>query len=113
MQLTTGFCHQIASSTSPQDPVWTTSAILQILQAKELDSNGRKLRRIVISDGAHLLQVLVSDPQLNTLFEDGHVKKNSVVRIECKMSQPINGRRQVIPRIYNLPVVIPLNAPSE
>jgi replication factor A1 len=108
-QLTTGLCDQLASSTCPQDPSWPTPPTVQILQAKAVEGNGRALWRIIISDGTHILQLIVS-PQLNALFENGHVGNGSIVRLQdVKLSPPIGGRRQVIPQINNPPGVQPLN----
>src|SRR5882762_6938518 len=107
-QLTTGFCGQIASSTSLQDPVWASSPIVQILQARAVESNGRKVWRIVISDGTHIQQAIAS-AQPNALFENGHARKGSIVRLRRMAMSPINGRRQVIPQIHTISVARPLN----
>ena len=95
-QLTTGFCDQAASSTSPQDPVWATSPIVQILQAKIIENIDRLLWRTLISDGAHISQAIVVSPQLRTFFENGDAVKGSVVRLQRIVMSTINGRRQVL-----------------
>ena len=102
-QLTPGFCDQIASSTSPQDPVWSSLPIVQILQAKAVEINGRTLWRTPISDGTHVLQAIVS-VLLNTLFENEHAGKGSIVRVQRFTMSPINGKRQVIPQTTSYPL---------
>lgn len=91
-QLTTGLCDQIASSTDQQDPVWSSSPVLQVVQAKAIETNGQTRWRIVISDGAHVLQAMVVT-QLNVLFEDGTAGKGSIVRVQRFAINIIQGRR--------------------
>lgn len=89
--LATGVCQQIASA-GAQDPVWSSTPILQIVQAKAIETNGQTRWRIVISDGVHALQAMVIT-QLNDLFEDGHVGKGSIIRLERFAINMIQGRR--------------------
>lgn len=91
-QLTTGVCEEIASSTGPQDPVWSTCPILQIVQAKPIETNGQTRWRTVISDGVHVLQAMVVTP-LNPLFENETAGKNSIVRVERFAINTIQNRR--------------------
>lgn len=98
-QLTAGLCDQIASSTGPQDPIWTTSPIVQVLQAKAIKIKSRTVWRILISDGIHILQAIASTPKSNTLLENEHVRRGSIVRIQRMAAGPINDRRQVTPQI--------------
>lgn len=109
-QLTTGIFLQIASSASPQDPVWSTSPIVQVLQAKPVEKNGKTRWRLLISDGTHILQALAA-PHLNTLFEDGHAGKGSVVRVHrfMNLGPPVDGRRQVTAQIDIIPTARRLN----
>jgi len=91
-QLTTGVCDEIASSTGPEDPVWSTTPVLQIVQAKVIETNGQTRWRTVISDGVHVLQAMVVT-QLNTLFESGDVGKGSIIRVQRFAINTIQGRR--------------------
>lgn len=78
-QLTTGVCDQIASA-DKSDRVWKSSPIMQIVQAKTMETNGQTRWRVVISDGRHVLQAMVVT-QLNTLFENGDAVKGSIIRV--------------------------------
>lgn len=108
-QLTAGVCDQIASSTGPQDLAQFTSPIVQILQPKVIELNGKKRWRILISDGTHALPVMVAT-QLNALFEDGHAGDGSIVRVQRLTANAITGRRQVILQSNIIPAVRMLNA---
>lgn len=90
-QLTTGVCDQIASA-DKDDPVWASSPIMQIVQARIIETNGQTRWRAVISDGVHVLQAMVVT-QLNTLFESGDVGKGSIVCVERFAINVIQGRR--------------------
>jgi hypothetical protein len=105
-QLTTGFCDQFTSSTSPEDFVRTTSPIVQILLAKAIETNGPKMWRTTISDGRHILPAIVSAGP-STLFEDGYVGKGSIVRLQGMGVHQVQGKRQVILRIDIVPVARP------
>lgn len=94
-QLSTGVCDKIASSSGAQDPVWSSSPVMQIVQAKAIETNGQTRWRTVISDGLHVLQAMVVT-QLNTLFENGDAGKGSIVRIQRFAINTIQGRRIVI-----------------
>jgi hypothetical protein len=91
-RLTTGVCDQIASSTGAQDPVWSSSPVMQVVQAKAIETNGQTRWRTVISDGVNVLQAMVVT-QLNTLFENGDAGKGSIVRIQRFAINTIQGRR--------------------
>ena len=91
-QLTTGFCDKIASSTGPQDPIFKTSPILQIFQAKCIGIGDQKRWRVLISDGTKCLQAIVAT-RLNNLFERCLVKNGSIVRVGGLGENIINGRR--------------------
>jgi hypothetical protein len=91
-QLTTGVCDEIASSTGAQDPVWSTTPILQIVQAKVIETNEQTRWRTVISDGVHVLQAMVVT-QFNTLFENGDAGKGSIIRVDRFAINTIQGRR--------------------
>jgi hypothetical protein len=91
-QLTTGVCDQIASSSSKDDPVWASSPIMQIVQAKVIETGGQTRWRIIISDGAHVLQAMVITA-LNTLFENGDAGKGTIVRLLRFGINTIQGRR--------------------
>ena len=91
-QLSTGACDEIASSTGPEDPVWSTSPVFQIVQAKVIETSGQTRWRTVISDGVHVLQAMVVT-QLNPLFENEDIGKGSIVRIERFAINMIQGRR--------------------
>jgi hypothetical protein len=91
-QLTAGVCNGIASSTGAQDPVWSTSPILQIVQAKAIETNGQTRWRTVVSDGKHVLQAMVVT-QLNRLFENEEAGKGSIIRVERFAINTIQGRR--------------------
>lgn len=91
-QLTTGVCERIASSTGPQDPVWSTTPVMQIVQARAIETGGQTRWRIVISDGVFVLQAMVVT-QLNTLFENGDAGKGSIVSIQRFAINTIQGRR--------------------
>ena len=90
-QLTTGVCEAIASATQ-QDPVWSTTPILQIVQAKPIETNGQIRWRTVISDGVHVLQAMVVT-QFNSLLENGEAGKGSIIRIQRFAVNTIQGRR--------------------
>ena len=80
-QLTTGVCDQIASSTGPGDPVWSTSPVLQVVRTRSFETGERTLRwAIIVSDGTHALQALVV-AKLASLFENGEVRKGTVIRV--------------------------------
>ena len=97
-QLTAGFCNQLVTSASTQDPALVTSPIVQIVQAKAIGTNSdQKLWRTVISDGVHVLQAMVVC-QLNTLFENGDAGKGSIVRIQRFTINTIQGRRYALLR---------------
>ena len=91
-QLTTGVCDEIASSTGTEDPVWSTTPVLQIVQAKVIETNGQTRWRTVISDGVHVLQAMVIT-QYNTLFENGDAGKGTIIRINRFAINTIQGRR--------------------
>lgn len=91
-QLTTGVCEEIASSTGLQDPVWSTSPTLQIVQAKVIEANDQTRWRTVISDGVNALQAMVVT-QFNTLFETGELVKGSIVRVHRFAINTIQGKR--------------------
>lgn len=91
-QLTTGVCEQIASSIGTTDPVWSTSPILQIVQAKAIETGDQIRWRTVVSDGVHVMQAMVVT-QLNTLLENGEVGKGSIVRVERFAINTIQNRR--------------------
>ena len=94
-QLSTGVCNKIASSSGAQDPVWASSPVMQIVQAKAIETNGQTRWRTVISDGIHVLQAMVVT-QLNTLFENGDAGKGSIIRIQRFAINTIQGRRCVV-----------------
>ena len=100
-QLTTGFCNQLMSSADAQDQdhVWTTSPIVQIVQANAIEINGQKRWRAVVSDGVHVLQAMVVF-QFNALFDNGNAGKGSIVRIQRFVINTIQGRRYAIPRPF-------------
>ena len=91
-QLTAGVCDGIASSTNPQDPVWSTSPVLQFVQAKSVETGEQTRWRTVISDGVHVMQAMVVT-QLNHMFENGDVGKGSIVRVERFALNKIQNRR--------------------
>lgn len=91
-QLSTGACEEIASSTGSEDAIWSTSPVLQIVQAKVIETNGQTRWRTVISDGVNVLQAMVVT-QLNVLFENGDIGKGSIVRIQRFAINMIQGRR--------------------
>ena len=91
-QLSTGACEEIASSTGPEDAIWSTTPVLQIVQAKVIETNGQTRWRTVISDGVNVLQAMVVT-QLNALFENGDIGKGSIVRIQRFAINVIQGRR--------------------
>jgi len=91
-QLTTGVCDEIASSTGPHDPVYSTSPTVQVVFAKALEVSVPARWRIVISDGVHVVQAMVVT-QLNPLFENRDVGKNGIVRIQRFAINMIQNRR--------------------
>lgn len=90
-QLTTGVCEEIASA-DPKDPVWNSTPIMQIVQARSIETNGQTRWRVVISDGVHALQAMVVT-QLNIPFENGDAGKNSIIRVQRFAINTIQGRR--------------------
>lgn len=90
-QLTTGVCDQIASA-GPTDPVWESTPIMQIVQAKAIETNGQIRWRAVISDGVHVLQAMIVT-QFNPQFEDGELGKGSIIRVVRFALNKIQGRR--------------------
>jgi hypothetical protein len=90
-QLTTGVCDQIASA-NPTDSVWSSAPIMQIVQAKIIETNGQTRWRAVISDGEHVLQAMVVT-QLNPLFENGEAGKGTIIRVQRFAINTIQGRR--------------------
>lgn len=91
-QLTTGVCEQIANSTGSKDPVWSTSPIVQIVQAKAIETGEQVRWRIVVSDGLHVMQAMVVT-QLNSMLENGDVGKGSIIRVERFAMNTIQNRR--------------------
>jgi len=91
-QLTTGVCDAIASSNGTKDPIWSTTPVLQIVQAKPIETNGQIRWRTVISDGVHVLQAMVVT-QFNSLLENGEAGKGSIIRIQRFTVNTIQGRR--------------------
>lgn len=87
--LTTSLCQQILSSTGPQDPVWASPAVVQILLPKTV---GNVRWRVLISDGTDILQAMVAT-QLNALFEDKKVVNGSIVRVQRLAMNSIKDRR--------------------
>jgi hypothetical protein len=98
-QLTTGFFNQLVSSTSAQDPVWATSPIVQIVQTKAIEANGPVRWRAMISDGTHILQVMMA-PQLTALFQDRRAGIGSIVRVERFTTHTVQDRRYAILQPY-------------
>ena len=91
-QLTTGVCDQMASSTGPEDPVWSTSPILQILQARAIGTGDQIRWRVTVSDGVHAL-LAMAVRQLNPLFDKGEVRKGSIIRVQRIAANAIQNRR--------------------
>lgn len=91
-QLTTGVCDEIASSTGSEDPVWSASPTLQVVQAKPIQANGQTRWRTLISDGVHVMQAMVVT-QINCLFENGDAGKGSIIRVERFAINTIQGKR--------------------
>lgn len=91
-QLTTGVFDELASSTNPDDPVWSTSPIVQFIQAKPIETGDHARWRAVISDGAHVMQAMVVT-QLNSMLENGEVVKGSIIRVERFAINVIQNRR--------------------
>lgn len=87
-ELTTGLYDQLVSSA-----ISPTPRVVQILQSKLAGPHGRERRRVVISDGTHIIQAALADPQLNTLFENGQVGNGSIVRVQRIVVNTIQGRR--------------------
>ena len=90
-QLTTGVCDQIASAKGGH-PVWTSSPVMQIVQAKMIEASGQPRWRVVISDGVHVLQAMVT-VTLNSLFVNGDAQKGSIVRLQRFETSKIRERR--------------------
>ena len=90
-QLTTGVCDKIASA-SKDDPVWASLPVMQIVQAKVIETGGQTRWRVVISDGVHVLQAMAV-AALNTMFENGEAGKGSIVRLLRFAINTIQGRR--------------------
>ena len=95
-QLTSGFCDEIASSTNPEDPVWSSSPVVQFVQAKPVDIGSQGRWRTVISDGVHVMQAMVVT-QLNPMFENGELGKGSIARIERFTINKLQNRRWAFP----------------
>ena len=95
-QLTTGACDQIVSSTGPGDPVWSTSPVLQVVRTRSFETGetGERTLRwaIILSDGTHALQALVV-AKLASLFENGEVRKGSVIRVRRYAANTIQNIR--------------------
>ena len=91
-QLTTGVCNEIASSTGAKDPVWSTAPILQIVQAKIIETGDQVRWRTVVSDGVHVLQAMVVT-QLNPMLESGEIGKGSIIRVQRFAINTIQNRR--------------------
>jgi len=91
-QLTTGILNDIASSTNPEDPVWSTSPIVQFVQARPVEIGDQARWRTVISDGIHVMQAMVVT-QLNSMFENGELGKGSIARIERFAINKLQNRR--------------------
>ena len=90
-QLTTGVCDQIASAQGG-DPVWASAPVMQIVQAKMIETSGLARWRAVISDGVHVIQAMVT-ATLNNLFVNGDAQKGSIVRLQRFGISTIQERR--------------------
>ena len=91
-QLTTGILNDIASSTNPEDPVWSTSPVLQFVQARSVGVGEQARWRTVISDGVHVMQAMVVT-QLNHMFENGELGKGGIARVERFATNKLQDKR--------------------
>jgi len=97
-QLTTGFLNDIASLPGQDNPVWSSSPIVQFVQTRPIEMGQQGRWRTVISDGAHVMQAMVAT-QHNPMFENGEVKKGTIIRIARFAINKLQDRRWVVPEI--------------
>ncbi|KAJ3711818.1 hypothetical protein C8R42DRAFT_728503 [Lentinula raphanica] len=100
-QLDTGICQQINSPTFNDDELRDRSLTLQVVSLKKVGKHQEDTHlpsdryRIVLSDGAHLLQAVLAT-QLNDMVVEGNLKKYTVVCVERLSCSYMQGRRLVI-----------------
>jgi replication factor A1 len=77
-QLTSGSCEQLQVTAPDDSPLARAPHILQVLALKNLGNPGRSRFRMILSDGVHFIQSLLTYA-LNPVVESGHIARNTII----------------------------------
>ncbi|OCH92109.1 replication factor-a protein [Obba rivulosa] len=98
-QLTAGICKRLFEADEPDDNLLELRPTVQFLSYKKVATGGAGSNvdryRIIVSDGEHFLQSMLST-QLNYLIEENHIAKHTIAIIDKFTCNMVQGKRLLI-----------------
>lgn len=96
-QLTAGICARIHDANNFDEALCSSSPTIQLLSLRKVapasgSAAAVERYRIIISDGENFLQAMLAT-QLNSLVDDGHIQRHSIVVVEKFTCNIVQERR--------------------